>query len=85
MLRCKEVTRLVAGEGLADGGIWVRLKVRLHLIMCRHCARYVAQIRAIGAKVRQRFKGGGGPADGEDLQRRILESAARSKRDQDSP
>ena len=30
-----------------------RLSVRLHLMMCRHCRRYAAQLREIGAVARK--------------------------------
>jgi anti-sigma factor ChrR (cupin superfamily) len=71
MLRCKEVTTLVASGGLEDAGLWLRMKVRLHLMMCRHCTKYAAQMRAIGSSMRERFP----TSDVEDLQRKILESA----------
>jgi anti-sigma factor ChrR (cupin superfamily) len=76
MLRCKEVTTMVASGDLDDAGLWLRMKVRLHLMMCRHCAKYTAQIRAIGSSMRDRFQS----PDVEDLQKRILESADRPKK-----
>jgi len=83
MLRCKQVTQMVANDELADAGPWLRLKIRLHLMMCRHCARYAVQIHAIGAKARERFHPPEERLDIADLQRRILESAdkSRTKRD----
>jgi len=48
MLSCKEVTRKIASEEFAEAGWRQRLGVRLHLLLCRHCRRYVAQLRAIG-------------------------------------
>jgi hypothetical protein len=78
MLRCKQVTTLVASDGLAEAGLWLRLKVRLHLLMCRHCARYAAQIRTIDAKVRERFHSSKEQPAVEELQRKILESAGKS-------
>jgi hypothetical protein len=54
MLNCKEVVRLVASDELADA-VWSdRALVQLHLLMCRHCRGYVAQLRAIGAAARDR-------------------------------
>ena len=87
MLRCKQVTTMVARDDLADAGPWLRLKIRLHLMMCRHCARYAAQIRAIGAKAREQFHPSEEPADVAGLQRRILESAykSRNERDREGP
>ena len=49
MLSCREVARMVASDELADAGWARRLSVRLHSFMCRHCTRYAAQLRAIGA------------------------------------
>ena len=49
MLKCKDVTRKIARDELAEAGWGERLGVRLHLLLCRHCRRYVAQLRAIGA------------------------------------
>ena len=52
MLACKEVTRIVAAEELDEAGWKRRLAVRLHLLMCWHCRRYAAQLRAIGEAAR---------------------------------
>ena len=45
MLSCRELTRLVlAGEDRRLG--WVaRLRIRLHLLACRACPRFVDQVR----------------------------------------
>ncbi len=83
MLRCKQVTTMVASDDLADAGPWLRLKIRLHLMMCRHCARYAEQIRAIGVKARERFHPSEERTDVAGLQRRILESAYKSKNERD--
>ncbi len=54
MLNCREVSRLIASDELADA-VWSdRALVRLHLLMCRHCRGYAAQLRAIGAAARDR-------------------------------
>ncbi len=55
MLNCKEVARLIASDELADA-VWAnRALVRLHLLMCRHCRGYAAQLRAIGAAAQDRW------------------------------
>ena len=55
MLNCKEVARLIASDELADA-VWLnRALVRLHLLMCRRCRGYAAQLRAIGAAARDRW------------------------------
>ena len=84
MLRCRQVTTIVASDGLSDAGPWLRLRIRLHLMMCRHCARYAAQIRAIGVLVRERFPSSDEPSTVADLQRRILESASKPRSEPDS-
>jgi len=84
MLRCKQVSRMVARDDLADAGWWLRMKIRLHLLMCRHCERYAAQIRAIGSGARKRFRQREEPTDLEDLQRRILDSAGGTKDEPES-
>jgi hypothetical protein len=81
MLRCKQVTAMVARDDLADAGPWLRLKIRLHLMMCRHCARYAAQIRVIGAKARERFLTPDEPIDVEALEQRILDSVEQQRDD----
>jgi len=83
MLRCKQVTTMVASGDLEDAGLWLRLKIRLHLMMCRHCARYAEQIHAIGVKARERFRPSEERPDVEDLQRKILESAGKSRTERD--
>ena len=74
MPNCKEVARLIASDELADA-VWSnRALVRLHLLMCRHCRGYAAQLRAIGAAARDRCDSGvADRASFEKLQRSILE------------
>ena len=52
MLSCREVTQLVAGEQLARARLGTRVSLRLHLLMCRHCRRYIEQLRRIGQVAR---------------------------------
>ena len=56
MLRCSEVTRLHA-SGEIQGASWRRrIAVRLHLLMCRGCRRYIKELAAIGAAARHLAK-----------------------------
>lgn len=48
MLTCREVTHLVASDTYAKAGMWQRLSIRMHQLMCRHCRHYAEQIRLIG-------------------------------------
>ncbi len=67
MLNCQEVARLIASDELADTGRSKRTLVGIHLLMCRHCRRYAAQLRAISTAALER--GGFGPADLQALKR----------------
>ena len=49
MLTCKEVASSISSDWLERSGWRRRLEVRLHLLMCRYCRRYAAQIRALNA------------------------------------
>jgi hypothetical protein len=56
---CREVTNLVASGELESSSLRKRLKVRLHLFMCKHCSGYLRQIRASGERTRSVLGGGG--------------------------
>ena len=55
MLTCRDVTRLCASEDIRRAPFARRVAVRLHLLMCRHCCRYVRELSAIGAASRRAF------------------------------
>lgn len=55
MTTCKEVARTIASDELPNLSARRRLAVRFHLLRCRHCRRYEAQIRAIGGAVQGLF------------------------------
>jgi len=57
MLKCKEVTQLIASEGLEEQPRRRRLSVRFHLFMCRHCRSYARHLRSIGEAARGLFSG----------------------------
>ncbi len=52
MLKCSEVSRLIASDECVDAPWTRRLAIRLHLMMCKNCSRYASQLRAIGKAVR---------------------------------
>lgn len=54
MLTCKEAARLLAQDELGTS-TRERIGLRAHLLMCRFCRRYRAQLRAIGDICRQQF------------------------------
>ena len=75
---------MVAGDEFADAGLWLRMKIRFHLMMCRHCSRYAGQIREMGTSVKERFGCADEPAACDDLQQKILGTAGKSQPEQDS-
>lgn len=52
MLRCNEVTQLWASEAIHGASLRKRVALRIHLMMCRSCQRYVHELKAIGDAVR---------------------------------
>ena len=81
MLACSEVTRLWATEEIRRAPLTRRLAVRMHLVMCRYCRRYVRELAMIGAAAR-RAAGQllGVATSAPDLERRLLEEVRRANR-----
>ncbi len=73
MLTCKDAAKAIGQDKWRTASWWRRLALRVHLLMCRHCRRYAAQIRAIGTAARRLFREQGeDPKALERLQERIL-------------
>ena len=51
-MRCKEVSTLMSTGSLDDASWRVRLAVRLHLSMCRHCRAFKRQLEALATAAR---------------------------------
>ena len=76
MLSCKEVTRKIASDEFAEAGWRERLAVRFHLLLCRACRRYRAQLHAIGAAAQDLWSPRSqDPLTLERLERQILETS----------
>ncbi len=56
MRTCKEVATVIGQDDVRTVPWWRGLALRLHLLMCPHCRRYAAQIRAIGTAARRLFR-----------------------------
>lgn len=52
MMTCKEVSTLMSTGGLNDARWSVRVAVRLHLSMCRHCRAFKRQLEALASAAR---------------------------------
>jgi predicted anti-sigma-YlaC factor YlaD len=57
MMSCREVSTVVSSGPLAEQPAAVRIRVRVHLMMCRHCRRFWRQIRALDRSVRAALRG----------------------------
>ena len=73
MLTCKDVATAIGRDEGRAAPRWRRLALRLHLLMCPHCRRYAAQIRAVGTAVRSLIRAQGeNPKTLERLKKTIL-------------
>ena len=80
MLTCKEVSRTIASDNLAEAGLGTRLAVQFHLRMCRHCRRYARQMRQLGDMARGMFRSRSeDPETLARLQSKILEQTGVNK------
>jgi len=77
MMTCEELSQLIAGDRLPRRGWRLRLAVRLHLLLCRHCRNYVRQLAAIGAEARRRWAPRSDDAMISSIERRVLRDALR--------
>ncbi len=69
MLKCKEVSEIIAVDRF-DEATWTRrLSIRLHLVMCRHCRRYASQVRALGDAARELWSRRDDPGDSAVFER----------------
>jgi anti-sigma factor RsiW len=76
MLTCKDVATAIGQDELRTGSWPKRVALRFHLVMCRHCRRYAAQLRAIGAAARAAFRARGeDPVTLDRIQQRALSRA----------
>ncbi len=53
MMKCRDVSHLVASGDADDMSLMKRMELRLHLMMCNHCRNYVRQIKTLGAMTRR--------------------------------
>lgn len=83
MIRCRNVAELLTSDRLRDAGFGTRLQVRMHLWMCRHCARLTRQMKAMGEAASKLAAVMGHEkitSGGEDLESRLLRKLSGSDR-----
>lgn len=81
MLNCRQVTER-ASALIDDELSWMqRLQMRLHLAMCKHCSRFVRQLRLLRDLVGQRRQPAGESLPESEV-RRILDRLPLPPQDQ---
>jgi len=76
VLNCKEVSRFVSSDEFSDCGTLMRMRVRIHLIICRQCRRYAEQIRSIGRVAKTKMQSLAGDSESiARLEEAILKDA----------
>lgn len=67
MPNCKEVATAISSGELERAGFAERLRIRIHLWMCKYCRAYLRQIQKLGDAARHLMKAE--PPDPERIQR----------------
>jgi hypothetical protein len=82
MIRCKSVAGLITSDQLKSASLWVRLEVKLHLWMCRYCARLaqqIEQLRTAASKLAGSIDKETAGTAGDELEARILRRVSGKK------
>ena len=79
MPNCREVTHLIASEEITRAGLFTRIALRMHLMMCSHCRRYSRQVGLMGAVARRLWGSGvDDPGDLKKLEAKILAASRKT-------
>lgn len=70
MFKCSEVTEMASDYVDRNLGWWTRTQLRMHVALCRHCRRYVEQIEATMALLRDLRLSD--PQSADDIAARLL-------------
>jgi hypothetical protein len=71
MPNCREVAKVLSGDGLAPEPWPLRLMIRLHLKQCEFCARFARQMDRIGEALKSSWSEPAGD-DVETFKRRVI-------------
>jgi len=55
MKSCRETAKAISGG--ETGGLFDRIMLRMHLMMCRHCSAFAKQLEYISGKARRLTSG----------------------------
>ncbi len=76
MYSCRQVAKSIASDEYLTAGLFKKLGIRLHLLMCHYCSRSRDQLRALGQMLR-RTKSDVPPSEVADIKTRIVEKLSR--------
>ncbi len=51
-MTCSQVVGLISSDEYLAAGRLQRLGIRMHLLLCKHCARYLRQLRILAGAAR---------------------------------
>lgn len=79
MLSCKETVHILSSD--QELSFRLKLELRAHLFMCKHCTAYSKQLKAMAAQLRQNFHEitKTSPEHVRDLEDKIIQSAKTSR------
>lgn len=67
MLSCKEVVKIVSSE--TDLPFLKKAELRLHMMMCDHCSRYLAHMKILKASVANLIRNKTQSSESRDLKK----------------
>ncbi|PIR22876.1 MAG: hypothetical protein COV44_05700 [Deltaproteobacteria bacterium CG11_big_fil_rev_8_21_14_0_20_45_16] len=72
MISCKDLARVVSSQ--TKVGFFKQLEIKLHVMMCVHCAKYVDHLKKIGTESRKLFRKDGPENDAcvEEIKREVI-------------
>ncbi len=76
MYSCSQVVKWISSDEYLTAGFFKKLGIRLHLLMCQYCSKYLEQLRTLAATLRQ-TKTIIPASEVEDAKGRILEQLSR--------
>ncbi|MBI3581953.1 MAG: hypothetical protein HY098_07780 [Nitrospinae bacterium] len=78
MISCRETSGILASG--TDPGLWKRLQLRLHLMMCDACSAYKRQLGALRKGIRKLVETESAKISGAELENQIIIKIREHKR-----
>jgi glutaredoxin 3 len=77
MLTCRELALKASDYLNGELSPWQRLQIRFHMLLCRHCSRYIGQLRLVVASLGTAGRGSASsPTSEEEIVDQLLREAA---------